>query len=234
MASPTPGATGTRWSRRSAERYRALAPDLRGHGTASTPDAGHARGGASPTSARVAPGALRARRVLDGRPRRAARRARAPRAGRAARAGRGEPGDRRPVASARRAAPPTSALADEIERSSDRGVRRRGGRRRRCSPASRRGARPPSRRPPAQRRRPAWPGAARARHRRDGAAVGPAGRADDAGGAGRGGARREVPGDRGADGGGATRSEVVLVPGAGHAVHLEAPGAVAAVIAGAG
>ncbi len=68
-------------------------------------------------------------------------------------------------------------------------------------------------------------GAARARHRRDAAAVGPAGGAGDAGRARGRGARREVPRDRRADGGARSRRAGLVVPGAGHAVHLEAPDA---------
>ena len=107
--------TGRAWdpvvARLDPERYTALAPDLRGHGAAR--DARPVAFAACVADVlAAAPDALRALRLLDGRAHRAARRARRARAHRAAACSSpttaGHRG-RRP--SARRAAPPTSALA---------------------------------------------------------------------------------------------------------------------------
>ena len=74
-------------------------------------------------------------------------------------------------------------------------------------------------------------GAARPRDGNAALAVGPTRRARDSGDAGRRRARREVPGDRGADGRSRCRRvELAVVPAVGHAVHLEAPEVVAGLI----
>ncbi len=92
---------------------RAMAPDLPGHGNAA------ARPGLvrrlHRLRARARRRAVRAVRLLDGRPDRAARRARARRPGRAAGARRRQPGHRRPGRARRSVASPTSALAERIE-----------------------------------------------------------------------------------------------------------------------
>ena len=134
-----------------------------------------------PACDRVRPGAragdVHARRLLDGRPDRAARARSRARAGRAAGARRREPGHRGRRASARRAGAPTTRSPTGSRRSAIEAFAREwGGAAAVRRPAgARRGRR--ARRPAAQHAARPRRRAARARHRRDGAAVGPAGRA---------------------------------------------------------
>ena len=114
----------------------------------------------------------------------------------------------------------------------DRRVRARMGRAAAVRGHAARGGGARRRRPAAQHRGRARRGAARARHGRDAAAVGPAGRARRPRRPRGRGARREVPRDRRADGGGdpAARDSTSW-PAPGHAVHLEAPDAVVELLA---
>ena len=222
--------TGRSWGPTIAalgERYRALAPDLRGHGV--RPRAARSRSRAATRPARARAGALRARaatRWAAGS--RSRSRSRRPTASRGCCWSARLPGSRTPR-SAAPAARPTRRSPIEIEG--------RGSSRSRALGALPLFAGQPPRR---RRRRP-----------RDAPAQYPAGlaaalrglgtgvmeplwerlpRAGDPGRAGRRRARREVPRDRRADGGGAARRDAARRPGAGHAVQLEAPDAVAAIV----
>ena len=217
--------TGASWdgvARALGGRYRALAPDLGGgavgapSSTASTALAagrrfvlaGYSMGG------RLALALALRRPGAGARARARLRLARARRRRRARGAARGRRGARGPDRGDRR-----------------RGVRARvGGAAAVRGPAGGRSPRSPTRtgcgaRRPSTRRSCAGSGTGV-----DAAAVGPAGRARDAGDARGRRARREVPRDRRADGRAAAEREIVVVAGAGHAVALEAPEAVAEAI----
>ena len=141
--------TGASWDgvvRELAGRYRALAPDL----------------GAGPWEAELdrlealAPPALHARRLLDGRAARAGARAADPGAGAAARAGLREPRARR-RRRARRAPGGRRGAGGRASRRSGPRRSRASGRRSRCSPASRRRSPPPPTRTACAAARPSTP-----------------------------------------------------------------------------
>ena len=148
-ASPRPARAGRRSSAALGGRYRAVAPDLPGHGAA--PSGGRPRSPRAPRTCARSAASVRARRLLDGRADRARRWRWRCRPGAAARAGRREPGARGRRPSARRA-----ARADDGARRPHRGDRRSrrsraSGARRRCSRARRAGRGGRARGPAAQR-----------------------------------------------------------------------------------
>ena len=116
-------AAGGRRSRRWANAIAPLAPDIRGHGSAADVSAGDfASVQADVLRARAR--ALRARRLLDGRPDRPVARARRARARSSGSCSSAPRPDSQTRTSAAPVAPPTRRLAERIERDRDRGVRR--------------------------------------------------------------------------------------------------------------
>ena len=193
---------------------------------------GGAVGGRARPARGARPGGVRARGLLDGRPARARARAAAPASGCARSCSSPPRPGSRTRRSGRRGARPTRRSRHRIEAIGVEAFAREwaaqplfagqpdGGRRARPrGPAAALGGR-------------ARGAAARARDRGHAAAVGSPGRARDAGDARGRRARREVPRDRRADGERLPDAEVVVVAGAGHAVALEDPAAVAEAIAG--
>ena len=203
------GFTQTRQSwRRTAQalagRYRALVPDLPGHGQAVHRTASFDACAAYVRALAPAP-PVHARGLLDGRPDRAPHRAHA----RARRSSRGScswaPARASPIrrsARARRAA--DDALADRIETLEIEAFAREWGAQPLFADQPRARRRGRARRPPAQHARGPRGRAARAGDGRDGAALGAAAGARDPGHARRRRARREVPRARRGDAGAAT------------------------------